>query len=404
MHNLTKIKIFRILLLITFPFAILFVFPWVLFKKKNATGLFFFLDRYSIGGAQRVYLDILESVRDIDKMVYFTRRSKDARLKETFYSMPHTHCRDIHFWCDNLLLRLFSVHYFAFYVNRHKGARILGSNSTFFYDMLPFFTRSTNTVELFHNFSYGKKGMEFFGLANHRYLQKRMIIDGATKENIRRQYDQYGVNPVYFERVQLVEFGVAVPAAFSKDLSLPLKILYAGRGGPQKRVWLVNRIAEYLLERQEPVEFHFAGTMMDDLSETVRQQSILHGELREKEALNTIYRDCHVLILTSAFEGFPMVIKEAMAYGCVPLATALDGIRTHLTHGSNCLLITEVNDEAGLVTEAIGHIRELIGDAALLSRLSENVWLYAQTHFTRETFLSTYRELLTGKKNTRANA
>ena len=75
MHNLTKIKLFSILLWIVYPFALLLLYPFALLKRKKHSSLFFFYDRYAIGGAQRVYLDILESVKDTPKTVYFTRYS-----------------------------------------------------------------------------------------------------------------------------------------------------------------------------------------------------------------------------------------------------------------------------------------------------------------------------------------
>ena len=111
MHNLTKIKIFRIALWITYPLALLFLYPLALLRKQNSSGLFFLFDRYSIGGAQRIHLDILHSVPDIPKQVWFTRKSPNDKLKKTFYSVPATSNFDIHGVCDWLLFRLFSVHY-----------------------------------------------------------------------------------------------------------------------------------------------------------------------------------------------------------------------------------------------------------------------------------------------------
>ena len=45
--------------MLTYPMAIVFVYPFVLMKKKNSSGYFFFFDRYVIGGAQKVHIDIL---------------------------------------------------------------------------------------------------------------------------------------------------------------------------------------------------------------------------------------------------------------------------------------------------------------------------------------------------------
>ena len=395
MHNLTKIRIFRIALYITYPLAFILLYLPACCRRKKTTAVFFYFDRYVIGGAQRITLAILESVKDIPKNVYFTRRSANTGLLDAFNAVPGAVNRDVHFWCDHLLFRLFTVHYFAFYLNRHPDAVILSSNSTFFYDMLPFLGKHVKTIELLHNFTFGKKGMEFFGLANHRYLSCRMITDTATGARIREQYQQYHVPPGYLDRVMLAEFGVQLPPLCMKDFSLPLKIIYAGRGGSQKRVWLISRVAEYFINSKEPVEFHFAGTMTDDLSPAVKKHCHIHGELSEKEALDQLYQKQHVVILTSAYEGFPVVIKEVMMYGCVPLVTALAEIKTHLSHLNNALLVDEIEDEEAVVAKAVSCIRLLISDPALLAQLSGNARRYGEANFTRDNFMRICRNLLT---------
>src|SRR5690606_39132171 len=163
MHNLTKVRLFTFLLAVTYPFALIFLCPAALMKRKNTGRHFFFFDRYVIGGAQRIHLDILQSIEHLPKQVYFTRYSPNDKLKSSFYSIPNSACLDIHTWCDYLIFRPFTVHYYAFYINRHKDPFIFSGNSTFFYDMLPYLKGTK--VELLHNFTHGKSGMEFFGLA-----------------------------------------------------------------------------------------------------------------------------------------------------------------------------------------------------------------------------------------------
>jgi glycosyltransferase involved in cell wall biosynthesis len=396
MHNLVKIKTFRILLYLTYPVSLVLFYPLLLFKKRSPSRLFFFLDRYSLGGAQRIYLEVLESVEDIPKVVYFTRWSGNPVFKEAFFNYPQAESRDIHFWCDYLFFRLFAVHYFAFYLNRQGRIKVMSANSTFFYDMLPFLSRRVYTIELLFNFTYGKKGMEFFGLANYRRLDKRMVGDAATRENIKDQYREYHIEASYFDRVLLAEPGVRIPESVSKDFSSPLRILYAGRGGIQKRVWLVSRIAEFFLDSKDPVQFHFAGTMTADLSDRVLQMSVMHGEIESVEQMARLYQDCQILILTSAYEGFPMVIKEAMAYGCIPVVTALKGNKTHLKHLFNAMLIEEVEDETQVVAKAIDCIRALLSDPSLMVTLSDNAYQYAKAHFSKAAFLHTNRTLLLG--------
>ncbi len=386
MHNLTKIRIFRILLYCTYPLALILVYPFALLKKKNKSHLFFFLDRYALGGAQRIFLDILNSVSDTYKQVYFTRKSANNTLKQLFYTIPNTKSRDIHFWCDNLLFRLFAVHYWCFYINRHKRAHVFSSNSTFFYDMLPFIKKEICKTELLHNFTYGKKGMEFFGLANYKYLSYRIVYDNLTFKNIEQQYRSYGVDDAYLKRLLFIEPGVQINPLDEKNFDAPLKILYAGRGGPQKRVWLISKIAEYFLKENLPVAFHFAGDMQSDLSDFVINKSTMYGMISDEKELQDIYQDCHVILLTSAYEGFPMVIKEGMANGCVPVVTALEGNKTHLQDNINALLIDEIEDEDIVVKQGIEKIKMLLDQKPLHKKLAVNCRQYAVSHFDKKIF------------------
>lgn len=391
MHNLQKIKVFRILLYITYPISIIFLYPLALLKRKNDSNIFFFFDRYVIGGAQRIHLDILYALPDIHKEIYFTRYSPNDKFKKEFYSAPNTRCTDIHTWCDNLLIRLFTVHYFAFYLNRHKDAHIFSSNSTFFYDLLPFLKKRIRTTELLHNFTHGKNGMEHFGLANHKLLDDRIVYDAYTLSNIKKQYVQYNVDEQYLQKISFIEPGTIIPENIVKNHTLPLKILYAGRGGIQKRLHLLNKVAEALIKQNLPVEFHFAGPIEEELDDYVKDNSVYHGEISNPEKMFELYNTCHALLLTSGYEGFPMFIKEGMAHGCVPIVTALEGNKMHLTSYENSILIEQPENEAFVVEEGISKITELIKKPELFNRLSINAYRYASIHFAKQKFNDAYR-------------
>lgn len=395
MRSLLRIRLFRIALRATYPFALILVYPFSLLKPKNPSGLFFFFDHWGIGGAQRVFLDILESVRDTHKQVYFTRSPPGTGMRESFRAMANTDILDIHPRSENPLARIVNAHYYAFYINRHRKPRVFGSNSTFFYDMLPLVTGRAYRMELLHNFRNDRhKAFEYFGLADCRYLDVRLVVDDFTRTNIERQYAEHGIPPSYAERIVMIEPAVEIPPPPAKDFSPPLRVLYAGRGGPQKRLWLMSRIVEGCLERRMDVEFHFAGPVAGELSEKTRSASIVHGEIGDSAAMHALYRKCHAVLLTSAWEGFPMIVKEGMAHGCVPIVTALPGNRMHLSDSINALLIDAVEDEAEVVRQGIRRIEELAADPALLERLSRSAYAYAAGHFSRREFLDRYRGLL----------
>ncbi|MBS1643839.1 MAG: glycosyltransferase family 4 protein [Bacteroidetes bacterium] len=393
-HNRTKILLFRWLLRLTWLPSLLFVLPFALFRKRLNSVYVFFFDRYSLGGAQKVHLDILESLEGYNKSVFFTRHSPNTVMQAAFEATPNTVCSDIHFWCDNLLIRLFSVHFWAFYLNRHKGLVLLSANSTFFYDLLPWLHADIFRIELLHNFTYGKKGMEAFGLANYAYLDLRLTVDAFTQQNIWQQYQEHQVPDHFKQRVLKIEPGVDVAPANASKQQKPLVVLYAGRSGAQKRVWLIDQIAALCYNHSLPVVFHFAGDAENDLSQLVKEKSVLHGQLSDPKQMKVLYQMAHVVILTSAYEGFPMVIKEGMANGCIPLVTALPGNTSHLREKENALLIFEVAEEDAVVREGIAQINWLLENAAARKQLSEHCHQYAVAHFSKAQFIKQYRDLL----------
>ncbi len=86
--------------------------------------------------------------------------------------------------------------------------------------------------------------MEFFGLKNYCFIDNRIVYDYYTKENIEKQYASFKIDPDFLKRILFIEPGVDIPPEKKKSFGPPLKIICAGRGGLQKRIWLVNQIAE----------------------------------------------------------------------------------------------------------------------------------------------------------------
>jgi glycosyltransferase involved in cell wall biosynthesis len=236
--------------------------------------------------------------------------------------------------------------------------------------------------------------MEFFGLMNYRYLDHRIVYDNFTRDNIRNQYREYGIDDHWLNRLAFIEPGVDIPPEKKRVFQKPLNVLCAGRGGPQKRIWLIDRIACHFLNHSSRVIFHFAGDLIKELSPEVKANNIIHGNISDPVKMGAIQDDCDIALLTSSYEGFPMFIKESMAHGCIPVVTALPGNLMHLQDEINCLLIREIQDEGAVVEQGIAKIELLIKDIPLCERLSLNAYQYARQHFTREIFSRQYRVLL----------
>jgi glycosyltransferase involved in cell wall biosynthesis len=117
------------------------------------------------------------------------------------------------------------------------------------------------------------------------------------------------------------------------------------------------------------------------------------GAIAAPDELNRLYAEAHVIVLASTFEGFPMVIMEAMAHGVVPVSTSVGGIPFHVEHGINGLLIKD-EDEDKIVQSIVNEIKRLTDDHALLEKMSRRAYEHARTHFTPARFQMAYRRLL----------
>ncbi len=98
-----------------------------------------------------------------------------------------------------------------------------------------------------------------------------------------------------------------------------IKFVYLGRYERRKGVEELNKALRSLGSNLN-FEFHFIGPIP-----TEKQLQLpfikYHGEIRDKQQLNSLLKQCDVLVCPSWSEGMPNVILEAMANGLTVLAT-----------------------------------------------------------------------------------
>lgn len=70
---------------------------------------------------------------------------------------------------------------------------------------------------------------------------------------------------------------------------------------------------------------------------------------RNRNEINSYYKKCHLIILPSRSEGFPKVIAEAAAYGCIPLVTDVSALSQYVKEGENGFLLP-TNSTANILT------------------------------------------------------
>jgi glycosyltransferase involved in cell wall biosynthesis len=144
-----------------------------------------------------------------------------------------------------------------------------------------------------------------------------------------------------------------------------------GRLIEQKNFVRFLEVAAHILNKKPNVIFVIAGTgpQFDLLRERAVRLNISNyvrflGHVSDRIVL---YQALDVLLITSDFEGTPMVLLEAMASGVPVVSQSLDGIGEVCTNTLDAMLVA-IGDESGLVTA----INRLLADEKLAKGLSEN--------------------------------
>jgi len=172
-----------------------------------------------------------------------------------------------------------------------------------------------------------------------------------------------------------------------------LRLLYAGRDTPEKRVHIVRAIGQACLKAGLPVSVQFMGDVSGALKGLAHSNEIFYGNISDPERIHRIYENTDILLITSGEEGFPMVVMEAMARGCIILATPVGDLPVHVTQGINGFLFSQISDEQKIISEAVEIINKLQSDPSLLIVISSANIKYAREHFGLVSFEKHYQKL-----------
>ncbi len=147
-------------------------------------------------------------------------------------------------------------------------------------------------------------------------------------------------------------------AADQKALAQPLRLVFAGHLAPWKGASIAIEAVERLRRQGLDVRLDIAGegseaaAMQADVEgRGLESVVVIHGAL-PRERLDMLYEAAHFVVLPSATEGWPKVLSEGMAWGAVPIATAVGSIPSTLS-GLGCGTAVEAPPRAELFAGAI---------------------------------------------------
>jgi len=376
----------------------------------NQKEIFFFMPLLSIGGTEMVHLDVIKALRVYPIKVFIRYSSNVWKGRE--YSQSTKAKQE-----GKAMLTEFKEHGTVTFLDRFLEAPRLGRmiKKIFIRFLAKKINRSENPIVIF----WHRESIDFLidklephvkiidivhnnsnnDAADPVYLMndwvpridKRVLISEGLMKWIDPLYKENGYSAVFKDRITVINHCVSFPSEgiITKHYD-KMHVLFIGRDSNEKRFQYFLEIIHELIKYVLPLEIHIVGPDHADYPEVKSHQINWYGTLSNRALIEQIYRKAHVLVNTSSSEGFPKVIAEAMAFSCVPIATAVGDVPSQIQMNQNGYLTSPAN----CVSETIAIIKQLNSNPEELSRIAENCYLYAITKFSEERFKHEWKSVI----------
>jgi glycosyltransferase involved in cell wall biosynthesis len=218
---------------------------------------------------------------------------------------------------------------------------------------------------------------------NKHLIDMVAVVSGLLSRWAIRRFDPSA------SRVRWIRNGVPAPAVAHDAVQAPaLRVGYVGRlDNLIKRAADVSEIIRAVCDRGTPLSLAVVGDGPARGEVEARLASAgalaqihLHGYQSRSFLYERIYPHLDCLLLTSASEGSPLAVIEAMQHGVVPIISEFFGHAAEglLRPGHNCLSFPVADIEV-----ASRQLQRLAADRALLGRLSQQARASVQTLYER---------------------
>lgn len=372
-----------------FPFVLLGKLAGSLLPLSTTHSVFLFFPNGDIGGSPQVNIDLSNCISDTKPLIIFSKKPANNQFIE-MYNLPGVRVLDLHKWIDKKYLHFINFFFrgvLASWINKQKSPVVFGGESLFFYKMVPHLKPNVLTVELCHLDTWLSYAIGFID-----EIDKRCFSTQKLKQKVEAQYRDNNLGQAYISKLYFFDNAIDFPEPYQTH-NPRLQVYYIGRGSPQKRVPLIAEIASVLHHKNADVDFNFVGDVEKVIDPAALPFCCFYGNVKSQEAMQEIYRKADVLLMTSAFEGLPVVIMQMMAHGKVVVSTPVGGIPDYIFDNQNGILINN-GDEKQIIADAIKAIENLISNKPLRHRLGEKSREIALQKFSRSVFCKNYRNLL----------
>ena len=302
--------------------------------------IIFFFPFYHFGGAERVHIDILKVFKNERSSCFITENSDNAVFKTEFEQNTHV---ILYYKLKSKKYKIY-LRTIAKAINKKKHPIVFGCNTLFFYELIPYLEDHVKIIDLIHAFSYELPyAPEKLSIPVAERIDARVVLGQKTKNDFVALYNENNISLQLLDKIHIIKNKVEIPENYSANENLEiLKVLFIARNSFEKRPHYVIEIAKKCLEKKLNVNFTFVGDFEKKFTNLENIEII--GSIDSSDKMQEIYKNHHVLLITSFREGFPMVILEGMANGVVPISTNVGEISEVINHeNKNGFLINDYN-------------------------------------------------------------
>lgn len=339
----------------------------------------FFIPHHHIGGAERVHLNIIKSLKY--KPIVFFDYSNTNQISEEF--RENAYC----FVITSDKRRKFAICFIQI-VSSFLPVVVFGCNSNLFYNIIFKLKNKVKSIDLTHAFSYPEKGVEISSLPYVSLLNKRVVINNKTFNDYKALYLANGIDQLLLSRFKIIPNGITIKNFDNNQIDsrfANFTIGFVGRNSPEKRPKLFFDIIKNVLVKAKVIGDNF-DDFKNDFPDVIYFENCNIPELIREQ-----FSEISLLVVTSSREGFPLVIMGAMELGIPVISTNVGSIEEHVIENKNGFLGSVEEDE--FLAFATENINKLIDDKELYVTLSLGAREHAVKNFDIENFNTQYREL-----------
>lgn len=348
-------------------------------KLEKFKLIIFFIPHHHIGGAERVHLNIIKSLKH--KPIIFFDYSNTNEISSEFEE--NAYC----FLITNAKRRKFAFRVLQI-ISSFLPIVFFGCNSSLFYNFVAKLKGKIKAIDLTHAFSFPENGMEITSLPYIHLLNKRVVINNRTYEDYRNLYEKNNIDDSFMSRIRIISNGIKIYDFDSSQIESRFSnftIGFVGRNSPEKRPELFFELIKELKIKAKAIGDDFEN-YKEEFPSVAYFENCNVEELVRKQ-----FSTISLLIVSSSREGFPLVIMEAMEQGIPVVSTNVGSVSEHLIDGQTGFLAPiESREFAKFATKKIA---QLENNRELYFKLSLNAREYAISNFAIENFNAKYQEL-----------